>query len=204
MNYSGELSQYMDLQHSRRRFLGVCALTAAGVAVPSDEADAFFNFLNPAPVSGIPDSWVRAKGMDVQRYAKFVRGLNLRHLTPKMVLAPHFKTRRGVYNSLPPRSSWRKIAPTLKVIDKMSSKMRAPVREISSAYRSPRYNRAVRGNSRSYHMRNMAIDVKFEGASPWEVASVARDLRKRGVFRGGIGRYSSFVHVDTRGYNSDW
>ena len=96
------------------------------------------------------------------------------------------------------------MAPTLKVIDRLASEMGSPVDSILSAYRCPRYNRAVRGKSRSFHLNNQAVDVQFHGTSPWRVASVARFLRKKGKFDGGVGRYSSFVHVDTRGYNADW
>lgn len=186
--------------------MGTLGLTAAGVMVAgTEEAEAgFLDWLNPTPVAGIPDSWVKAKGWRVQSYAKYVRGLNLKNITPYMVLQPHFKTRGSVKNSLPPRSTWRKIGPTLKLVDKMSSKMGVPVKEISSAYRSPSYNRACRGNSKSYHMKNMALDIKFHGASPSHVASVARRMRSDRDFKGGIGQYYSFVHVDTRGYNADW
>jgi hypothetical protein len=198
-----------DMKNSftnRRGFLGKLGLTAAGVVVAGQqEAEAsIFSWLNPIPVPGIPDSWVRAKGSAVQSYARYIRGLGLKNITPYMVLHPHFKTRGSVKNSLPPRSSWRKIAPTLKLVDKMSSKMGVPVREISSAYRSPTYNRACRGNSKSYHMKNMALDIQFDGASPSHVASYARKMRSQREFKGGIGRYYSFTHIDTRGYNADW
>ncbi len=194
------------LMTDRRRFLGTLGLSAAGVLVAgTEEAEAsILSWLNPSPVAGIPDSWVRAKGSAVQSYAKYIRGLNLRNITPYMVLEPHFKTRGSVTNSLPPRSTWKQIGPTLKVVDQLSSEMRTPVREISSAYRSPSYNRACRGNSKSYHMKNMAVDIQFEGASPSHVASVARKMRSQREFKGGVGQYYSFVHIDTRGYNSDW
>ncbi|MFD2157407.1 YcbK family protein [Rubritalea tangerina] len=99
---------------------------------------------------------------------------------------------------------WSRIAPTLRVIDAMSSSMRAPVSEMLSIYRSPSYNRAVRGRSRSQHMENRAVDVRFKGVSPYTVSRVARAIRSRGHFAGGVGRYSSFTHVDTRGNNADW
>jgi hypothetical protein len=45
--------------------------------------------------------------------------------------------------------------------------------------------------------------VQF-GVAPSVVAQTARTLRSRGVFRGGVGRYSTFTHIDTRGQNVDW
>ena len=82
--------------------------------------------------------------------------------------------------------------------------MRSPVSELLSIYRSPSYNRAVRGRSRSQHLENRAVDVRFKGVSAYTVSKVARSIRSRGSFAGGVGRYSSFTHVDTRGHNADW
>jgi hypothetical protein len=33
---------------------------------------------------------------------------------------------------------------------------------------------------------------------------VARNLRDRGLFKGGIGGYWNFTHIDSRGENMDW
>ncbi|MFK7909348.1 MAG: YcbK family protein [Akkermansiaceae bacterium] len=190
---------------NRRKFLAAAGITTAGVIIgaPRSEA-AFFGLIGDKPVPGIPHAWVQAKGSDVLRYAKFIQKLRLRNITPRMVLAPHFKTRGSVQNSIPPKSYWKKMAPTLKVIDKMITRIGAPLKEITSAYRSPRYNRAVGGKSKSYHMQNMACDIQFRGVSPYHAAYVAKQLRSQGYYKGGIGRYSSFVHVDTRGTNVDW
>lgn len=191
--------------YGRRHFLGLSAAAAAGVILANgNKADAGLFGYSARPVAGIPASWARQKGKDVYRYANYIKSLRLRNITPRMVIAPHFKRRGRTGNSLPPRSMWKKMGPTLKVIDRMSREMGVPVRVILSAYRSPHYNRAVGGKSRSYHMSNMAVDVVFRGVSPWHAASVARRLRDGGKFKGGIGRYYGFVHVDTRGENVDW
>jgi len=193
-------------QYGRRRFIGVAGITALGSLIFLEETKAgFFGFgYDASPVRGIDPRWVKAKGLEVNRYANFVKDLGLKHITPRMVLAPHFKTRGGVINHIPPRKTWKKMAPSLKAMDLLSQEMGAPVKAIVSAYRFPRYNRAVGGKSHSYHMNNQALDMQFYGASPWRVASVARFLRKKGKFSGGVGRYSTFVHMDTRGYNADW
>ena len=187
----------------RRGFVGWFSAFAASLYISSPKADAAL-FYSTKPVPGIPQEWVNKKGLDVLRYANYIKGLRLKNITPKMVLAPHFKTRGRTGNTLPPKEMWSNIAPTLRVIDVMSSQLRAPVKELLSIYRSPRYNRAVRGKSKSIHMQNRAIDVKFEGVSSWSVSKTARKLRTRGIYKGGVGHYSSFTHVDTRGYNADW
>jgi uncharacterized protein YcbK (DUF882 family) len=92
----------------------------------------------------------------------------------------------------------------LKVADRIAAELGEPVKEVTSAYRSPSYNRRCAGaKSRSWHLQNYALDVKFD-TSAWNVARAARYLRSKGVFKGGIGRYSTFTHVDTRGQNVDW
>jgi uncharacterized protein YcbK (DUF882 family) len=96
------------------------------------------------------------------------------------------------------------MAPTLKVVDRVSVQLGQPVREIVSAYRSPAYNARCAGASRgSWHQANVAVDVKFP-VPPSTVAQTVRTLRSAGYFRGGVGRYSSFTHIDTRGQNVDW
>ena len=190
---------------SRRKFLSAAGITAAGIVIGAPKSRAaFFGLIGDKPVPGIPHAWVQAKGSDVTRYARYIQGLNLRNITPRMVLSPHFKSRGGVANSLPPMSYWKKVGPTLKLIDKVVTRIGSPLKEIASAYRSPSYNRAVGGRSKSYHMQNMACDIKFHGVSTYYVASAAKELRNQGLFKGGIGRYSVFVHVDTRGINVDW
>lgn len=190
----------------RRKFLGLSGAAAGGLLLSTQSASAgWFGFYSSKPVAGIPESWVRLKGDNVNRYANYVKGLRLRNVTPRMILAPHFKTRGSVVNSLPPKNLWKKMGPTLKVIDRMSKELSLPVKAIYSAYRSPRYNAAVRGHPRSFHQYNQAVDVVFHGAGSRQVASVARFLRDRKrKFEGGIGTYGGFVHIDTRGFNSDW
>ncbi|MEX2580351.1 MAG: D-Ala-D-Ala carboxypeptidase family metallohydrolase [Verrucomicrobiales bacterium] len=137
-------------------------------------------------------------------YANFIDNLNLRHIKPHEVLRPHRNTQKGVKNSLPPQSMWKEIAYTLRVADEIRERLGKPLVYINSAYRSPEYNAACAGSaSRSYHMKNCALDLVFEGG-PGAAVGMAKKLRGEKFFKGGIGGYSSFVHVDTRGSNATW
>lgn len=196
------LTQPIAMQ-GRRRFLGILGAFVGSCMLSVQNATAGL-FYSTKPVAGIPQSWVDQKGKDVLCYANYIKGLRLKNITPYMVLKPHFKTCGRTANSIPPQYMWKRIAPTLRMIDAMSSKMHAPVSDFLSIYRSPRYNRAVRGRSHSQHLENRAVDVRFKGVSPYTVAKVARRIRAQGKFAGGVGRYSSFTHVDTRGRNVDW
>ena len=76
---------------------------------------------------------------------------------------------------------------------------------ITSGYRSPAHNRRVGGASRSQHVMGRACDIYVPGYSSWQVANKIEELIRVGKMKqGGIGRYNSFVHYDTRGYAARW
>ncbi|RFC65622.1 DUF882 domain-containing protein [Mesorhizobium denitrificans] len=72
---------------------------------------------------------------------------------------------------------------------------------ITSGYRSPTYNRSVRGARNSQHMYCAAADVILPGVSKFELASYARSMQGRG----GVGTYchTNAVHIDV-GPERDW
>lgn len=141
---------------------------------------------------------------DGHAYEAFLGGLGLRHIRPMEMIRPHFNIRGSVCNCLPPRESWKNIAPTLRVADELRQQLGSRLHTILSAYRSPAYNAVCPGAApNSFHVRNMALDLAFD-CPPAEVAKAAVALRDQGFFKGGIGRYPTFTHIDTRGYQADW
>lgn len=195
----------MVLKKNRRSILKLFGLTSTSLFISSQTVDCafFFNRYKDDKVKGIPDDWFKLEP-NVHQYGNYILSLKLKNITPRMVIAPHFKTRGKVRNSLPPKKMWKQIGPTLKVIDKLSLDIGVPIKEILSVYRSPEYNKAVRGNKGSYHMCNKAVDISFKNKSSWSVAKSTRKLRSNKFFKGGIGTYKRFVHIDTRGKNVDW
>lgn len=106
-------------------------------------------------------------------------------------------------NTEPPKELWPNIIPTLRALDAIRKEV-GPL-TLTSIYRSPAYNKALSGTaSNSYHMQFKACDVIPLNVTVKKLHSVATKLRNGGLFKGGIGKYSGFVHVDTRGYNADW
>ena len=116
-------------------------------------------------------------------------------------------------NTDPPRDLWPNILPTVRVLDTLRERLGYAV-ILSSVYRSPAYNRAI-GSSNppdphtqdgvgSQHPRFTAADFRGAEGTPAEWAAELRRMRSEGLFRGGIGVYETFVHVDTRGTNADW
>lgn len=188
---------------SRRRFTAIFTLATTSLILGVNKAHAGL-FYSTKPVSGIPSAWVKEKGNDILRYANYIKGLKLSNITPYMVIKPHFKKRGRISNEIPPRYMWKRIGATLKVIDRLAYELNSPVKELLSVYRSPRYNRSCGGKSRSQHMENRAIDVKFSRASSYAAARKAKQMRDKGWFKGGLGTYSSFMHIDTRGSNATW
>ena len=71
---------------------------------------------------------------------------------------------------------------------------------VTSGYRSPAYNKKVRGAEKSQHMYCAAVDVQLPGVSKWELAKYVRAMPGRG----GVGTYChSSVHIDI-GPERDW
>lgn len=137
-------------------------------------------------------------------YADYVASLGLTYIKPHELMRPHRNVRSGVANQLPSRALWPAIAPTLRVADEIRERLGSRLNLINSAYRSPAYNAACPGAAKySFHLRNKALDLMFD-CGPTKAFAVAKQLRSEGFFEGGIGLYSSFVHVDTRGYRATW
>lgn len=112
--------------------------------------------------------------------------------------------RRGVKNSEPPREMWSNILPTLQVVDLLRSEIGVSC-TIHSSYRSPAYNSAISGAaSRSKHQDFNALDISFKNVSPIKVFQALMKKRQAGVFKGGLGSYPGFTHIDTRGNNATW
>jgi len=145
-----------------------------------------------------------AKLENEDEYREFLASIALQHISPEDVIRPHRNQRGGVANELPPKKYWERMRATLLVADTLQDELGVPLRMINSAYRSPAYNSACPGSaSNSYHTKNMALDLVF-ACSPREAARAAKKLRDKGCFKGGIGVYASFIHIDTRGKNVDW
>jgi hypothetical protein len=214
------LSQDLFISTGRRRVLGTLGMTGLALAASSTHADAFINRRkNEAPVvtvdsgqasssarvdlSQLPADWVRLQGRNLHSYAAYVDSLKLRTIRTQDVLAAHARQRGGVWNQLPPRQWWRRMGYTLRVVERVALEMNEPVSEIVSAYRSPAYNARCGGRRGSWHQANLALDVRLV-SRPSRVTAVTRNLRDQGLFKGGVGSYRNFTHIDARGENINW
>lgn len=152
----------------------------------------------------LPKEWLK-RNRYADAYHRYIESLKLKSIDPAQFIASHAKERGGVWNTLPPRDSWRRMGYVLKVVDRIAKEMNAKDVEVISAYRSNAYNARCRGAKKgSWHKENVAIDVSFDKIRASKVTKTARELRKLGLFNGGVGGYRNFTHVDARGYNADW
>ncbi|MGL5017995.1 MAG: D-Ala-D-Ala carboxypeptidase family metallohydrolase [Luteolibacter sp.] len=207
----------------RRQVLGTLGLASLGMLASSSTAGAFTSSASPkvsvqtrpgqkaassvAPVlnfNDLPEEWVQRERALLPEYTRYLTRLNLKSICPKQVIEAHAKSRGPIWNTLPPKAWWTRMGYTLRVADRIALEMNIREVEIISAYRSPAYNANCEGaKSRSWHQANVAVDVKFPTRAS-VVASTARNLRSRGLFKGGVGGYWNFTHIDSRGENMDW
>jgi len=201
-----EISSEPPKEFDRRRFIRWLVFAGAG-ALTIQKADTFKQaWIEGGEIA----SALRAKALPMpisgtlrNAYAMFLAAQGFRNVPVSTVLTPHFNRHGKIQNSLPPRELWKNILPTLKVADRLAQELGEKI-HINSAYRSPEYNATCPGAAKwSQHLRNNALDIRFRSA-PAEVARAARYLREEGFFRGGVGLYSNFTHIDTRGHNRDW
>lgn len=155
-------------------------------------------------LGGFPPEWVKLEGKNLTNYAAYINSLKLKNISAQQLISAHAKQRGSTWNRLPPKQWWTRMGYTLRVVDAVSTAMNVGVKDIVSAYRSPQYNAKCPGaKTRSWHQANIAVDVQFH-TSARKVSAAARNLRDRGLFKGGVGSYSSFTHIDTRGTNVNW
>ncbi|MDQ8191704.1 YcbK family protein [Roseibacillus persicicus] len=203
---------------SRRRWMESAALLTVGSAF-SAKAISNLPWPNPSKVTVVqtpppptpaeqlvidtPPPAAPARPTGPPTYEDFIASFALRHIRPHELINPHRQTTRGIENTLPPQHLWSKMPASLFVADEIRERLGRPLNLITSAYRSPAYNKACGGASKSWHTQNTALDLVYEGG-PKEAYAIACQLRDEGFFRGGIGLYRTFIHIDTRGKNATW
>lgn len=74
--------------------------------------------------------------------------------------------------------------------------------KINSGYRSPKYNKKIKGVKNSMHKKGFASDIRMQNKTPKQVNGMIEFLISTGQMKqGGLGQYKSFNHYDI-GYNN--
>jgi hypothetical protein len=128
--------------------------------------------------------------------------------TPWELAAVGSRHPSGVVLSAPSARLWPNIIPTALIAQEARHHFGRPMTVNTRAglfgrgYRDARYNRAVGGGTQSEHMQFRAMDVHITGVSLTDLH--AWFLAHPQAARMGIGRYNTFVHIDTRGSAARW
>lgn len=167
----------------------------------------FLSSLDPMALQGGDEETGETSEAYLARFEAFINGLAIRHFAPHEFLTMGGSNTSGPCagsNHLPPTSMWRTFSPTALFADAIRARLGSPV-TVLSGYRSEAYNACIGGAAQSQHKLFCALDIAPLSASVDALWSVARALRaETPQFAGGIGKYNSFVHIDTRGANVDW
>jgi uncharacterized protein YcbK (DUF882 family) len=107
-----------------------------------------------------------------------------------------FACKCGKCGGHPVEPSWDLI----EVLEKIREHFGAPV-TVNSGVRCATHNKNVGGATYSQHLYGTAADIVVKGVSPAKVAEYAETLLPG---TGGIGRYSTFTHIDVRKTKSRW
>ncbi|MDE9449800.1 caspase family protein [Aliiroseovarius sp. Z3] len=175
--------------------------------LPDAEVDAILSAKTRG--AGFRSATAALEWSDYSDFDGFIRSLGLKNFCTDefLILGGGHNTPGGKCqgkNTYPPRSLWTNIAKTAQALDHFRDRIGKPI-AITNAYRGPAYNACIGGAKASQHMKFCALDFKVSGMPAPEAAKALRWLRdKEGFFTGGIGRYNSFTHIDTRGNNATW
>ncbi len=157
-----------------------------------------------SPLADVPQEWAAVNGRMANEYLRYLNSFRLKRVCPEQVIAAHAKKKGDVWNSIPPKQWWNRMSYVLRVVDRIALEMNVNEVEIISAYRNPGYNaRCAGARTGSWHQANVAADVKFPVRAS-QVTRTARELRDLGLFKGGVGGYWNFTHIDARGENINW
>ena len=102
-----------------------------------------------------------------------------------------FKCKDGSEHPIDPR--------LIAMLEQIRAHFKAPV-TIVSGYRSPAHNAKVGGAKNSMHLKGMAADIRVAGVDPEVVYQHCNTAFKTG----GVGRYRSFTHIDSRQTRARW
>jgi len=109
-------------------------------------------------------------------------------------ISPHFKVRE--FRCKDGSDKIFVSTETVLLLEKIRAYYGKPV-TIHSGYRTPSYNKKVGGAKNSQHLKGTAADFTVEGIAPLQVWRDIHEGKIFGEHLGGLGRYTTFTHLDT-------
>lgn len=112
-----------------------------------------------------------------------------------------FQSRDGAEMTENVKANIIRLAKALQII---RDEIKQPI-TVTSGYRSPTHNRAVKGAVNSQHLHGTAADIRVASMKPIQVATVIERLISEGkIPQGGLKAYKTFTHYDIRGIRARW
>ena len=108
-----------------------------------------------------------------------------------------FRCSDGTY---PPKKYWDNLQLLMYKLEHLRSALGDKAITINSGYRTWKYNKKIDGAKKSRHLYADAADIDVQGMSDNKVYEAANQIFKRG----GVGKHSTYTHVDIRGYKARW
>lgn len=117
-------------------------------------------------------------------------------------VSPHFRASEFAQpNGVPYPVAWieSRLKRLVDVLERLRDELGGRPITVVSGYRSQAYNASIGGVRYSQHTQGRAADIVVDGLAPRNVYDTLLQLRREGKIKvGGLGLYSSFVHVDVR------
>jgi hypothetical protein len=151
-------------------------------------------------------AWRDQHASEIAAFERFLRSHRVHNIVPTEQL---LKTARFWHRCeadpyvVPPKSLWRNLVPTLKVVKELKHVGALPRPIGASVYRNPELNVCSGGSDKSRHLMLSAIDFDIE-ASPSSLSTLCRQWRKLGPkMKIGLGFYTpSRIHIDSTGFRT--
>lgn len=143
----------------------------------------------------------------LKKFDAFFDTIGAKHFSSRELLfmgGGHYGTGKcNGLNGYPEEDKWDGIKSLVPVLDEIRGELGHSIR-LTSIYRNTAYNKCIGGVETSFHRRGIAADCIVNAVSVKDLHEAAMRVRNRGTFRGGIGLYPGFVHIDVRGQNANW
>lgn len=109
---------------------------------------------------------------------------------------------RHGFESEPYPARWvnSRLRPLCELLEQIREVCGGRAVRVTSGYRSPAYNRVIKGARASQHVQGRAADIVVAGLSARRVHDLVLAAYRRGELPalGGLGSYAGFTHVDVR------
>ena len=110
---------------------------------------------------------------------------DIKHFKPEEFISPRDKYAQLIHG-------YAMDEKLIRILEAIRARLGRPMK-INSGYRSPEYNQAIGGAVHSQHKLGKAADIAIKSQEEGE--EIEKLAREYGI--GGVGRYNTFIHLDT-------